>query len=197
MNHALDFNMKHLAQILIAGCAATLCATLAPAADKEPSAPTKAPAATAPATPTATTPVVVTSDGKPVIALQLPKGAVVKTADGRTDISAPDALLFFQLWHASKAKSLDDAVGMVSGMLEKWDVKGFKLTATKSVTIAGAPAKQLTGTGTEADDGDPSQAVVIVFTVGDRTFVACTHGERNEPAEQQAMLAALQTAKQP
>ena len=166
------------------------------AADKEPSTPTK-PKATAPAVPTETNPVVVASDGKPAIALQLPKGAVVKTTDGRTDISAPDALLFFQLWHASKAKSLDDAVGMVSGLLEKWDVKGFKLTATKPITVAGSPAKQLLGTGTEADDGDPSQAEVIVFSVGDKIFVACTHGERNEPAEKKAMLAALQTAKQP
>ena len=188
--------MKPLTQLLIAGCATTVCTMVALAADKEPAAPTK-PQATTPAVPAETTPVVVASDGKPAIALQLPKGAVVKTADGRTDVSAPDALLFFQLWHASKAKSLDDAVGMVSGLLEKWDVKGFKLTETKAITVAGSPAKQLFGTGTEADDGDPSQAEVIVFTVGGRIFVACTHGERNEPAEQKAMLAALQTAKQP
>jgi ABC-type Fe3+-hydroxamate transport system substrate-binding protein len=62
------------------------------------------------------------------------------------------------------------------------EVKDFKVTSTKDLTIAGAPAKHLFGTGEEADDGDPSNAEVIVFSVGRQVYVACLHGEADAAA---------------
>ena len=93
---------KQMKQILVLGCGTMVCAMVAFAADKAPSAPAKL-QAVAPAA-AATAPTVVSMDGKPVLSLQLPTGAVVKTTGDRTDVSAPGAGLFFQLWPVATAK---------------------------------------------------------------------------------------------
>ena len=66
-----------------------------------------------------------------------------------------------------------------------------------ALTIAGTPARRMMGTGTEADDGDPGDADVIVFKTGENYFIACTHAESLQAAAQEWMLHIVQTAKAP
>ena len=57
------------------------------------------------------------------------------------------------------------------------EVTDFKSTDVKDIKIAGAAAKHVLGTGKEADDGDPSNTEVFLFTVNSKTYSACVHGE--------------------
>ncbi|MEI6077802.1 MAG: hypothetical protein WCS94_19625 [Verrucomicrobiota bacterium] len=51
------------------------------------------------------------------------------------------------------------------------------------------------GGGNEQDDRDPSQADVVVFSVGNKIFAACVHGEQRVAAEVTAMFKGLESAK--
>jgi len=64
--------------------------------------------------------------------------------------------------------------------------------------VAGAPAKHVTGSGNEADDGDPGNAEVVLFVVRGRVFAGCVHGEFDDASRARApMLAVLRTAQAP
>ncbi len=135
--------------------------------------------------------------GKPVLSVQLPAGAEVKTEGERTSIRATKAQIYLQLWPLPKARTLEEGVGLIPGLLAARDVTDFKAAATNRLTVAGAPAVHLVGSGNEQDDGDPSQADVVVFAVGHKIFAACTHGEDRVAAEVAAMLKVLESAKLP
>jgi hypothetical protein len=141
------------------------------------------------------TPITVSAGGAPVLALRVPRGAKVATTGGHTAIQTPSLAL--HLWTVAGAKTPDDALPGVAGLIQS-EFVNFKATATNTITISGAPARQLLGSGTEADDGDPGNAEVVLFAVGGRVFAACVHGELDQAAkERAAMLAVLQTARVP
>ena len=142
-------------------------------------------------------PTVIAVGGKPVLSLQLPTQAEVKTEGERTNIRATEAQLYLQLWPLANARTVEQGAGLIPGLLAAKDVTGFKASVTNRITVTGAPALHLLGDGKEQDDGDPSQADVVVFSVGNKIFAACVHGEDRVPAEVTAMLKVLESAKLP
>ena len=68
------------------------------------------------------------------------------------------------------------------------EVTHFTPTTTTDLKIAGAPAKQLIGSGEEADDGDPSNADVTLFTVNGVVYVLVNHAEGDGAAKKRAEL---------
>jgi hypothetical protein len=134
------------------------------------------------------------SGGAPVLKLATPDRATCKTKDGMLAIHTPKYDL--EYWLVPGAKTVDEAVPRVPTQIAE-EFKSFKATQTTDLTIAGSPAKRLQGAGNEADDGDPGEADVIVFKVGDRIFVACNHGEGLSPAGHQGLLTVTQSAQRP
>jgi hypothetical protein len=134
---------------------------------------------------------------EPVLRLTLPPGAKGVEDGGMFTVTDAGGNFRFFVWTVENAKTLDEAVSRVPDVI-KGEFRDFKFTETKELTVAGAPARQLTGTGTEADDGDPGNAAVVLFTVGDHIFAACVHGE-GKPSEAilKFMLNTIQTAKAP
>lgn len=140
---------------------------------------------------------VITVAGKPALTLQLPAGAEIKTEGERTSIRAAKAQIYLQLWPLAKAKTVEAGLSLLPDLLAAKDVTDFKVTTTNHITVAGAPALHLVGGGKEQDDGDPSEADVVVFSVENKFFAACVHGEHRIPAEVTAMLKVLASAKLP
>ena len=140
---------------------------------------------------------VITVAGKPALTLQLPDGAEIKTEGERTSIRASKAQIYLQVWPLAKAKTVQDGVSLLPALLAVRDVTDFKVTTTNHITVAGAPALHLVGAGKEQDDGDPSEPDVVIFSVGNKIFAACVHGEHRVPAEVSAMLKVLNSAKLP
>ncbi|MEI8195037.1 MAG: hypothetical protein WCI73_03925 [Phycisphaerae bacterium] len=88
-----------------------------------------------------------------------------------------------------------DAVAGIPAAIHD-EVHDFKVTASKDITLAGKPAKHVIGTGEEADDGDPSNTEVFLFTVGNTTYLACVHGEHDAAASiRAAVIQTLDSAK--
>ena len=145
----------------------------------------------------AAAPSLITIAGKPVLCLQLPAQAEVKTEGARTNIRATEAQLYLQLWPLENAQTVEQGAGLISGFLAAKDVTRFQASVTNHITVAGQPALHLVGDGKEQDDGDPSQADVVVFSVGNKIFAACDHGEDRVPAEVAAMLKVLDSARLP
>ena len=139
----------------------------------------------------------VSVDKKPALTLQLGDGWTSKVKGDKTSISSPKIAVNIQLWPVPNAKTVAAAIALVPGMIAS-EVTDFKTVATKDITVAGTPGKQIIGTGTEADDGDPSNAEVFLFSVGGQVFLLCAHGEGDNAAKQHAtILEMLATAKQP
>ncbi len=134
-------------------------------------------------------------DGKPVLTMQMAEGWTSKIDKDKTILKPAKAGAHMQLWQMAKAKDIAEAIALVPEVL-KSEVTDFKATETKDITVAGAPAKHLIGKGTEADDGDPSNAEVFLFTAGGKVFLLCAHGEGESASKQRNdILALLATAK--
>ncbi len=134
-------------------------------------------------------------DGKPVLTMQMSEGWTSKLDNDKTILKPAKAGAHMQLWQVAKAKDLAESLALVAEVI-KSEVTGFKAAETKDITVAGAPAKHLIGKGTEADDGDPSNAEVFLFAVGGKVFLLCAHGEGDNASKQRAdILALLATAK--
>ncbi|HEY3854381.1 MAG TPA: hypothetical protein VGO67_08325 [Verrucomicrobiae bacterium] len=134
-------------------------------------------------------------DGKPALVLQAPASA--KTTFSNAFINIKTAKLALYIWAAPDAKVAGDAVPRVGELIKSEFVK-FKTTSVKDISVAGATAKDVIGSGNEADDGDPGHAEVILFEVGDHVFAACVHGEFDDAfREKEAMMAVLKTAHAP
>lgn len=139
--------------------------------------------------------VVIADNGAPVLSLGVPAGSKVYSTPPKTTIVATNMYLY--VWSVPGVQSTAEALPQIPAII-KDNVLDFKADQTNELRVADAPAIHLIGRGVEADDGDPSTADVVVFTVGTRAFVACVHGEHNDASrERQPMLAALQTAKAP
>ena len=127
----------------------------------------------------------------PVLKLQLPGKVTVTATKEKTTLQTTN--MFLHIWVVANATNVASGVSRLADVI-KGEVLKFKPETTTDLTVAGAPAKRLSGPGTEADDGDEGHADVVVFTAGGRVFLACVHGEKLDAAERKQMLAALQTA---
>jgi hypothetical protein len=143
------------------------------------------------------TPLSVAVDNKPALAIQLPEGWTAKNNAGTTTIKSPKFEVHIQLWHVPNAKTVADAVARVPDFI-KGEVTEFKAVATSDIKVAGVGGKHIIGTGSEADDGDPSNAEVFLFSVGGKVFLVCAHGEGAGAANARAsILQMLASAKKP
>jgi hypothetical protein len=139
--------------------------------------------------------VTLTVDGKPALVLQAPVSA--KTTSSNAYVNIKTAKLSLYIWAAPDAKVAKDAMPRVAELIKSEFVK-FQTTSVKDITIAGAPAKDVIGSGNEADDGDPGHAEVILFEAGDHVFAACVHGEFDDAfREKEPMMAVLKTVHAP
>jgi hypothetical protein len=132
--------------------------------------------------------------GSNVLRVMMPAGCKSVATDGFLKVTGPNVET--EVWLVRDAQTVDAAIGRIPQQIET-EFKNFKLDGTTDITVAGSPAKRLTGSGNEADDGDPGHADVIVFKVGDHVFVACTHDEHLTDVYRQTMLTLVQTAQVP
>ncbi len=141
------------------------------------------------------TSVMLSVDGKPALVLQVPSVARVASSNGYVNIRTTNMSL--HVWAVSDAKTANDALPRAADLIKSEFIK-FKTTASMDMTIAGAPAKHITGSGNEADDGDPGNAEVVLFVVGGHVFAGCVHGEFNDASRARApMMVVLKTAQAP
>lgn len=148
----------------------------------------------APSSATLTKMCVMKSGGRDVLRITLPADATCNAQDGALQTKAHNR--YVELWLVRDAKSVDEAVGR-AGQVIQTEFRDFKATDTSPMVVAGSAAKRLSGDGTEADDGDPGHADVVVFTVGGRVFVACAHGESLSPQDQQWLTKVVESAQAP
>lgn len=137
----------------------------------------------------------VNCDGQPALSLQIPAAAKVFANKNQTDILTPK--LSLHLWCMPNVATPEAGLDQTAAVI-KSEFVNFKPSATNAITVAGSPALLLVGPGTEADDGDPGNAEVVLFSTDKQVFAACVHGEGKAAAHQHiGMLALLQTAKAP
>lgn len=132
--------------------------------------------------------------GRNVLFLTAPSVAESTMKDGFLHLKSREGEV--EIWRIRGAQSIDDGVRRVDKEISS-EFKKFNPTKSTPLTIANAPATRLEGTGTEADDGDPGDADVVVFKVGDNIFIACTHGENLPASARRWMMSLLQTAQKP
>ena len=134
-------------------------------------------------------------DGKPALALTAPAAGKITSSNGYVNIKTTNMSL--HIWAVPKAASAKDALPRAAELIKSEFIK-FKTNGVKDMVIAGAPAKHVTGSGNEADDGDPGNAEVVLFIIGGNVFAACVHGEFDDASRERApMMAMLQTAHAP
>ena len=107
--------------------------------------------------------ITISSNGVAVATLSVPEAAKVTSSAEKTAVDTKDLTLY--LWVVPKAKTVGKVIPKVAEVI-KGEVKDFVVQRTNTITVAGAEAKHLIGSGKEADDGDPASADVVVFTVG-------------------------------
>ncbi len=137
---------------------------------------------------------VMESGGHGVLRVMAPADSECVAKDGSLHLKSHDR--YVDIWLVPGARTVAEGAGRAAQTITP-EFKDFKQTGAADVTVAGAPAKRMEGSGTEADDGDPGTADVIVFKTGDHVFVACTHGESLTLAARQWMSALVQTAQAP
>lgn len=146
-------------------------------------------------TPAGTTkPCAVRSGGRDLLHLAVPADAPCTSGDGTLNVMSRDG--YVEFWLVSGARTVDEGVKRADKVIVS-EFKNLKVTGTNDLKVAGSPAKRLTGTGQEADDNDPGEADLVVFSVNGRVFIACTHGESMRPSAQSLMMEMLKTAKAP
>ena len=132
---------------------------------------------------------VVKKDGKPALHAILPAGwTAVDGHDGKTVFRSPTGAPHVELFPIDVDVA---AAAKDPGKLIADEVTDFTVIATDSVVVGEAPAKRVTGTGKEADDGDPSNAQVVFFTAAGSTWALCAHGEGDGVAKAGPTLKAL------
>ncbi len=136
----------------------------------------------------------VTNGGKPAVLLTLPTGWTAAASEAKVSIQTEKKHPHIQVW-ATAAADVATAEKQVATLVVS-EVTGFTATTTTDLQIGGAPARQLIGTGLEADDSDPSNAEVTLFAIGKVVYVAIAHGEGDGAAKRHAEFnAVLATAK--
>jgi len=131
-------------------------------------------------------------EGKPALVLQVPAAAKITSSNSYVNVKTTNMSL--HVWAVPHAKTAADAVPRAAELIKSEFIK-FKTKASMDMIIANAPAKHVTGSGNEADDGDPGNAEVVFFVVGGQVFAGCVHGEFDDASRARApMMAVLQTA---
>ena len=130
--------------------------------------------------------------GKPVAATSLPAGWKTAVAGEKITIIPAQGRPHIQVWPVA-ARTVAEAETGLDALIVS-EVKEFKPTAKTDLTVAGKPARQLSGTGVEADDGDPGNAEVTLFSIGTQVFVLVSHGEGPGVADRHDDLAKLLAA---
>lgn len=138
-----------------------------------------------------TTPLNVPSaDKKTSITLELGKGwKTYPSKEAGITIEVPMSGVHIQVLALSHS-SVEEAAKQVADLI-KSEVTHFKVTETKPITVSNAPGKQLIGIGEEADDGDPANADVYLFSVEGKVYLLCAHGEGDGSVKNRPLLAAL------
>ncbi len=133
-------------------------------------------------------------EGRDVLRVSVPADAECTATEGRLNLKAPDR--YVDIWVVPGAHTMSE-VSAGAGRVITPEFHEFKVKTTVQTTVAGKAAERLTGSGTEADDGDPGEADLIVFGLGDRVFVACTHGESILDVSRAWMVTVVQSAALP
>lgn len=120
-------------------------------------------------------------EGKPAFHMNVPEDAQIRVDGPKTTVLGKKTQIY--IWELPKAKSVADVVPNVGDVIKTEFVK-FTVKSTNTVKVAGHEAKQIRGTGEEADDNDPGSAEVVIFTAGKHVFAACVHGEHDAAAVQ-------------
>lgn len=102
----------------------------------------------------------------------------------------------FEIWLVSGVQTIDEASRRIGEVIRE-EFTNFRQTSMMPLKIDSGIATQMVGKGNEADDGDDGEAEVVVFKVGDRVFIACTHGEDLTPLAREELLTLVKTAKKP
>ena len=134
------------------------------------------------------------SGGRDVLKLTLGGDVTYKGTDGMLKIKGP--VFDNEIWVVPDAKTIDDGITAIDKQIVG-EFKDFKATETKDLTVAGSPAKQMFGTGHEADDGDAGHADIIVFKAGDHVFIACAHDENLTSLSRAGLVTVVTTAEKP
>ncbi len=131
-------------------------------------------------------------NGKPALVLTVPADAKVSNSNAFVKIKTANCTGY--IWLVPGMKSVAEAEAQVGEIIKSEFVK-FKVNASMEMKVGKLNVKHITGSGNEADDGDPGNAEAIVFKAGAHVYVACIHGEADEAArERAAFLAILGTA---
>jgi hypothetical protein len=134
----------------------------------------------------------VSTAGAPAFNIDLPAGWTVTTKDAKTVIYPGAKHPHIQVW-ATDATDVQAAEKSVAKLIES-EVTHFAPVTSEDKLIAMAPARFLVGTGEEADDGDPSNAEVTLFTVKQTVYVLVSHAEGDGAAKmRQELVRALTT----
>jgi hypothetical protein len=120
--------------------------------------------------------------------LTVPDGWTAAVSQGTTTLIAPQKTPHIQL--RALAIPAAEAHTKVATLVAD-QVKDFAAATTEAVTLGSLPAVRLTGTGTEADDGDPSNAEITLVTVGTTTVLVISHGEGKGAADRSPELARI------
>ncbi len=130
--------------------------------------------------------------GAPAFTIDLPAGWTATAKDAKTVIYPGAKHPHIQLW-ATEATDLATAEKSVAKLIES-EVTHFAPVTSEDKLVAMAPARFLVGTGEEADDGDPANAEVTLFTVKKTIYVLVSHAEGDGAAKmRQELVRALTT----
>ena len=134
----------------------------------------------------------ITADGKAVVTVTLPAGWSSVMSGEKTVLLPPGGAPHVQMWQLSAASVAEAEKNAATLIVSQ--VTEFKLTSATALNIAGNPARQLVGTGLEADDGDPSNAEVTIFMVGGKIFLLVAHGEGDGTTKRHAEIMTILTS---
>jgi hypothetical protein len=135
------------------------------------------------------------SGARDVLRLSLPEGALCTPKDGALHLESKRRDLM-DVWLIPGATTIDQGIARVPDVIAP-EFKEFRSTGSTELQVAGSPAKRLSGSGVEADDGDPGTADAVVFVAGGRVFVALVHGESLSPKAREWMMSITGTAAGP
>ncbi len=127
--------------------------------------------------------------GKSLASAPLPEGWSAVPAGEKTVIIPAQKRPHIQVWSVAAADVATAEAGI--GALIVSEVTEFAPATRTDLTVAGHPARQLSGTGVEADDGDPGSAEVTIFAIGNQVFVLVSHGEGSGVADRHAEVLGL------
>ncbi len=129
--------------------------------------------------------------GEAAFTVSAPEGwTTIAGFEGSTTINLPQKHPHIQVWKVAGKRSVDEAAADITAILVP-QVKDFAVEKRSEVQIAGGKGLLLVGSGTEADDGDPSKAQATVFAVAGAVWVLVSHGEGEGASERAAEVAAM------